>query len=129
MELLLLLLPYLVYVWFTRDKPDKPDPSFIPTRTPRKYTGNQFMSAEEKQEYLNSVQWLLLKGSIRTRDNHKCQHCGSTKQLEVHHTTYINLGAELPEQLVTVCRCCHQSIHDKLGYDRTTEYPISILDK
>ena len=87
-------------------------------------TDGQFMSAENKLAYLQSPKWYSIRIAIIAADDFKCQVCGSKHNLEVHHITYANLGNEKPEQLGTVCRACHQAIHDKLGYDRTTLYPI-----
>lgn len=114
----------VLYLLDKNDKVGKLDSNFKPTRI---LVGNPFMSPKEKQEYLSSIEWNILRAVVLSRDKHCCQHCNSTNNLEVHHITYENLGAEKLDQLVTVCRNCHQQIHDKLGYDRVTEYPISIL--
>jgi HNH endonuclease len=45
-------------------------------------------------------------------DNHKCQGCGTTGKLHVHHRTYARFGGEeLPRDLITVCEACHTLIH------------------
>ncbi len=88
-------------------------------------TDGQFMSTEDKLAYMYSIRWSNIK-SIRLKlDNNQCQLCGTEHNLEIHHITYTRLGNELvTKDVVTLCRFCHQSIHDKLGYDRTTLYPI-----
>lgn len=96
-------------------------------KVPSTYNGNQFMSAEEKATYLQSIAWDNLRKLTFFLANYKCQHCGSTDNLECHHTTYERLGNEKYGDLKCLCRKCHQAVHDKLGYDRTTHYPISIL--
>ena len=61
---------------------------------------------------------------------YKCESCGSNVQLQCHHITYERLTRERIDDLVILCggsNGCHQRIHDILGYDRTTEYPISVL--
>ena len=53
---------------------------------------------------------------ILSRDNHICQHCkGKSKDsiLEVHHIETRKVGGNAPNNLVTVCRTCHQKHHDK----------------
>ncbi len=83
-----------------------------------------YMSAVHKANYLNSSNWYALRTLVLSRDSSQCQSCGSTHKLEVHHITYHRLGAEHMDDLITVCRHCHQQIHDKLGYDRATTYNI-----
>ena len=53
---------------------------------------------------------------VLARDNHICQHCkGKSKDsiLEVHHIETRKVGGNAPNNLVTVCRTCHQRHHDK----------------
>jgi len=41
----------------------------------------------------------------------KCQLCGFRYQLDVHHLSYKNLGNEKDEDLLVVCRRCHNDLH------------------
>lgn len=82
-----------------------------------------FMSAEEKATYLRSSKWKILKQATLSRDNYCCVTCLSSKNLHIHHITYIRLGREKKSDLVTLCAECHKNLHDKLGYDRTGHYP------
>ena len=46
------------------------------------------------------------------RADGRCEHCGRTMRLELHHTTYANAyGNELPEDLMALCRDCHAAEH------------------
>lgn len=48
------------------------------------------------------------------RDNHKCQHCkGRSKDqiLSVHHIVSRQTGGNRPENLITLCKTCHQDYH------------------
>lgn len=48
------------------------------------------------------------------RDKHVCQHCkGKTKDkiLNVHHIESRRTGGDRPDNLVTLCKTCHDSIH------------------
>jgi hypothetical protein len=92
---------------------------------PDTYTaGNQYMSAKEKREYLKSSKWKTLQDLMYILHDSKCECCGNPESLEVHHNTYERLGSEDLSDLNLVCRDCHQHIHGRLGYDRTTQYPI-----
>jgi hypothetical protein len=141
------LYPLLSLVRFLPDSFFIPDSTpIVPTSKPRKqYTDttpdpftdlfesgsiqpNQFMSAEDKQTYLKSRKWQSIKAAVLQRDQYKCQVCGSTSNLEVHHVTYQGLGGnEELSDLATLCRFHHQSLHDRLGYDRGTTFNFSIL--
>jgi 5-methylcytosine-specific restriction endonuclease McrA len=40
-----------------------------------------------------------------------CEDCGARSNFEVHHKTYKRKGNERPEDLIAVCRQCHQERH------------------
>ena len=86
-----------------------------------------FMSAESKREYLKSEDWERKHLIITFLKGYVCECCGSTHHLELHHIRYDNLGNEEVEDLMYLCRSCHQLMHDTLGYDRRTEYPLSAI--
>jgi len=72
---------------------------------------------QEKQEYFQSQKWLDLRTLILHRDKYTCIDCGrSDKPLEIHHITYDKWKNEDPENLVSLCRDCHQLRHDRTGY-------------
>lgn len=52
------------------------------------------------------------------RDNHECQHChGKSKceVLQVHHIESRQTGGNAPNNLITLCKDCHQALHqDKI---------------
>ncbi len=52
------------------------------------------------------------------RDGHVCQHCrGKSKDkiLKVHHIESRKTGGDSPDNLITLCKTCHDTIHrDKL---------------
>lgn len=102
--------------------------SFVADRTPilnpQSIYPNQFMSAEDKQQYMRSAEWYELRTLVFTRDKHTCQSCGSKSSLNCHHISYHDLGMESLDQLTTLCTTCHTALHKHLGYDRTTLYPI-----
>lgn len=94
----------------------------------QKVTIGYFMSAIHKQAYLLSAEWYNLRTLVFERDGYRCQLCGSTNRLECHHITYKRLGAEWLTDLTTLCGGpdgCHNKIHDRLGYNRTTKYPVN----
>ena len=54
-----------------------------------------------------------LKAAVRSRDGYICQKCGKKKgRMEVHHINPRSKGgADIAENLVTVCPDCHEKIH------------------
>lgn len=48
------------------------------------------------------------------RDSYTCQNCGSDKDLHVHHVTprWDGGGNEL-QNLMTLCRNCHEKLHQE----------------
>ena len=62
-------------------------------------------------EYLKTEAWQEQRAKIFRRDGFQCVCCGSAKNLEVHHITYKNLGAEEKSDLVTLCGDCHEKVH------------------
>lgn len=64
------------------------------------------------KEYLNSHYWEEAKQRCRESSlPKKCIVCGE-KKYELHHRSYARLGAELPEDLVPLCRKHHKIVHD-----------------
>lgn len=68
-------------------------------------------NSSEYQAYINSKEWQETRQRIFNRDNFRCVKCGCSKNLQVHHITYENLGEEKDADLVTLCDKCHNSIH------------------
>jgi len=67
---------------------------------------------------------LLLKRSIRERDNYSCQLCGKPQveelerigyKLSVHHINYCKENCN-PNNLITLCNQCHQKTNNKRKY-------------
>ncbi len=63
------------------------------------------------QAYLDSNKWKALRLRIIKDRGHKCQDCGSTKHLQVHHLTYDRIFKERDTDLRVVCQDCHNAIH------------------
>jgi hypothetical protein len=61
--------------------------------------------------YLSSDHWQTVRSFVLARARHRCQVCNSTDQLNVHHRTYARRGAELPEDMIVLCRSCHALFH------------------
>lgn len=72
----------------------------------------------EYQEYLETPHWQQKRAEALARSGGKCSQCGATENLDVHHKTYVRLGAEELADLVVLCRDCHFAKHRRQRYDR-----------
>lgn len=67
----------------------------------------------EYQAYLRSPHWCSLAARVKLARGSRCERCGDTECLDAHHLTYDRIGHELMEDLMVLCRECHEAIHDK----------------
>ena len=64
-------------------------------------------------EYRKQPEWRVRRVQALTRARYRCQMGAShDATLDVHHNTYQNYGDERPEDLIVLCRPCHQRLHD-----------------
>jgi len=65
------------------------------------------------RDYLQSDDWKRKRYMVLKRDNWRCVYCGG-RATQVHHKRYAkyNIGREPIEWLVSVCKDCHQSLHE-----------------
>lgn len=73
---------------------------------------------DEYAEYLRSDHWQRMRKVALWRWNYKCVVCGTKDNLDVHHKTYDRLGHEALEDLVVLCRSCHEATHEYLRYQK-----------
>lgn len=87
---------------------------------------------EEYQAYLKSPHWQAIRRKVFKEYGHRCDHCGSSKNLHIHHITYKNLGEEEISDLVPLCEDCHKRLHnpfDSIDYLMLAEgYAYGELD-
>lgn len=62
------------------------------------------------ENYLTSKHWYNFKKSIHI-ENCKCEFCGKTTNLNVHHLDYDYLFHENSRCVVVLCRDCHSKLH------------------
>ena len=61
--------------------------------------------------YLESAEWAEKRRLVLRSAAGRCAGCHRVRALEVHHTTYSHIGAELLYQLIALCRECHSRTH------------------
>lgn len=63
-------------------------------------------------KYLQSPQWRIFRAEIIKERGAKCEKCQKeTKQIQAHHKTYARIYKERKEDILLVCRECHEAIH------------------
>ena len=62
--------------------------------------------------YLTSEHWKNLRKEKLEKQS-KCEHCGTTLSLDVHHENYRGLYDVTLEDLHVFCRVCHDKEHHK----------------
>jgi 5-methylcytosine-specific restriction endonuclease McrA len=61
---------------------------------------------------LDYAEYQDLQHRVLKRDGWRCQVCGSRTELQVHHIqSRALLGADVEDNLFTVCAACHRAIH------------------
>jgi 5-methylcytosine-specific restriction endonuclease McrA len=56
---------------------------------------------------------------VLARDNWRCQVCGSTNNLQVHHQQLRSQqGSDEDSNLITLCMDCHERLHHGYGSNR-----------
>lgn len=65
----------------------------------------------EYDNYLRTPEWREKREELFLLRGKKCEKCGSTKQIEVHHLHYKNIFNEKMEDLQVLCKPCHIEEH------------------
>jgi hypothetical protein len=63
-----------------------------------------------REVYLKSEHWIALRKKIIERDGFRCLGCKGTAD-HVHHLTYERIEKEELEDLISLCRRCHDLAH------------------
>jgi 5-methylcytosine-specific restriction endonuclease McrA len=69
----------------------------------------------EHRSYLRSSEWKARRRDALARAGGRCQDCGSSERLHVHHLTYKRHGNELQRDLRVLCSRCHRKRHREGG--------------
>ena len=90
----------------------------------RKYEGAK--RARRANRARSSMAWQNARAAARKRDGERCQRCGATEGLEVHHITPLaEGGAEFDlSNLTTLCQECHVGVggRGQGGRERRTRH-------
>jgi 5-methylcytosine-specific restriction endonuclease McrA len=62
--------------------------------------------------HLEPEAYRRLRQQILARDGWRCQNCGGSSQLQVHHiTSRSRQGDDAEQNLMTLCSSCHGKLH------------------
>ena len=82
------------------------------------YKDGQLIRVEKPdlyKDHLKSQWYIKRRNKLVKQRGHRCEVCGSTKFLNLHHTNYGVLGAEFfgdnIKTLKVLCRECHKKEH------------------
>lgn len=64
-------------------------------------------------EYLASPAWAALRHCKLGESGHRCEGCGDSERLEVHHLSYDRFGKERVQDLMVLCHLCHAREHGR----------------
>lgn len=63
-------------------------------------------------EYLMQPEWRAIRADALAKARYRCQMCNEhDERLDVHHRAYPRRGRERPEDLIVLCRSCHETFH------------------
>jgi len=63
-------------------------------------------------KYIKSEEWKEKREERLFLDGYKCRFCGSAINIVVHHVTYDNVPNEDMTDLVSLCKTCHNKLHE-----------------
>ncbi len=80
------------------------------------------MRRKQPRLQLEKEAYKLLRTQVLTRDGWRCQTCGTSSNLQVHHKkSRGRLGHDRADNLITLCHQCHGFLHhDRRDHIQTT---------
>lgn len=83
------------------------------------------------QLYLQSPHWRSFRARVICNRPRRCEQCGVVGEpVELHHTNYERLGAELDTDVKILCRICHGSQHfDKLEAPKDSAFNLVSMER
>jgi N6-L-threonylcarbamoyladenine synthase len=67
---------------------------------------------EMKESKLTKEGFKRTRDALFSHDNHECQICHSTKNLQTHHLESRKTGGNSMSNLITLCKDCHKKYHN-----------------
>lgn len=71
------------------------------------------MNHNEYKKYLKYEHWRVIRTKFISERGGKCEDCGTTENLHIHHMHYRTIGKEKKEDVEILCANCHEYKHLK----------------
>lgn len=75
----------------------------------------------------NSLEWKIKKQEFFSNKPYKCESCGTTKDIQVHHGTYDRLYKEEMTDLFALCNKCHTNYHNSIKGKTTIRKTLNFI--
>lgn len=87
-------------------------------------TWTGWSQSEEDLVFYSSMEWKEARQRERSRAGNRCEECGSSSHLVVHHIISIQNGGEKldSDNLEVLCRSCHRERHEEMDDLLETEF-------
>jgi len=87
-----------------------PHPYLTEPPDQRPFVDEPFPDTWEGRTTPAKADWAVLRLAVLERDHYRCQWCGSTERLDIHHIrSRQQNGTNRMDNLLTLCRSCHAS--------------------
>jgi hypothetical protein len=81
----------------------------------------------EYVDYIHSPEWGRFADLQKLHATYHCEKCGALGfDLEVHHATYDRLRAELPGDVLVLCRICHGELDALRRESRHPRFTVEV---
>ena len=78
-------------------------------------------------EYLKSTEWESIRKDVKLRDRDACRSCRKEEDLQCHHWRYPkNWDDDSSENVVLLCKACHEELHPEKQASNGSEYIAQI---
>lgn len=78
----------------------------------------------EYKAYLASREWAIKKEAVRKRSGDSCELCFYGPHNDTHHLTYERIYAEELDDLLAVCRACHEWLSGKSNHCPLSDWAV-----
>jgi 5-methylcytosine-specific restriction endonuclease McrA len=81
-----------------------------------------------KECYYKTYHWRSLAAARKEFDGFLCVQCKSKSNLETHHLRYELFEESMEKDLLTLCKSCHDSMHDAATGSQHMHFPFTITE-